>query len=496
MGDQGNVRKLTIVGEGPFARVQAAAPHSVEAEQALLGAVMLDNRLLEELEKLRPDHFYVPLHAAVFEAVDHLVNQRGVEANPISVKERLKGSSFDAEKDLFPHLKDLFENAGLAGDVKALFEVIHTTYLQRQLVGLSEGMRTEALKAVTPERTSEIVSQVGDELHRLAETGKRNTQHTMRESLRAMFESAGRAKSMGGGLTGVGTGLVDLDRLLGGLQRSDLIILGARPSMGKTSLLLNIAQHAAQRRLQGGHGGAAVGFFSLEMSHEQLAQRMSAGVAKLDSQRIASGHLTDQDLNALARTAGELADLPLHVDDGAALTIQEIRGRARQMKRRHGIGLLVVDYLQLITAPGRRNEQNRVQEVTEISQGLKQIARELDIPVLVASQLSRNVESRDNKRPQLSDLRESGSIEQDADVAAFLYRPEYYLARELGGGTDVNSGTDAERRKVIDLQDRLEKSRGLTELIIAKNRKGPIDTVKLLFKPETTTFTSFSAQGY
>ncbi len=468
--------------------------HSIPAEQALIGAVMVNNHLLDQVEKLRPEHFYIPLHAAVFEAMDHLVNQRGVEANPISIEARLKDTPFDAKRDLFPHLSSMFENAGMAGDVRALAEVIHNTYVQRQLVGLADSMRAEAVKASTPELTGEIVSQVGDELYRLAETGKRSTQRTMRESLRAMVDNAARAKSMGG-FTGVATGFADVDKLLGGLQRSDLIILGARPSMGKTSLILNIAHTAAQRLVDGQEGGAAVGFFSLEMSAEQLVQRMTASVAGISSQQIANGQLSDRDENRMAQAAGKLADLPLHIDDGVALSIQEMRARARQMKRQHGIGLIVIDYLQLATAPSKRAEQNRVQEVSDISQGLKQLARELDVPVLVASQLSRSLESRDNKRPQLSDLRESGSIEQDADVVWFLYRDEYYISRALGGASESDAATDADRRKILEMKDRLAKSKGIAELIVSKNRKGPTDAVRLLFEEKTTTFHSYGGKG-
>lgn len=497
VGTQGQFKTLKQVPLAPPLAASANThPHSVAAEQALLGALLINNRLIDDVERLRPEHFYVPLHAAVFEAIDHLINQRGVEASPISVDERLKNTAFDAKRDLFPHLASMFENASLASDVKALGEVVLNTYAQRQVMGLADGMRREAGGASTPERMNEILQQASDELYRLGETGKRNTRRSMRDSLRAMLDHAEHAKRMGGGLTGVTTGLVDVDQLLGGLQNSDLIILGGRPSMGKTGLLLNLAFNAAAAALKGLSGGTPVGFFSLEMSAEQLVQRMSASVAGINAQRIANGHLNDADFSRLAETAGGLSDLPLHIDDGAALSIQEIRARARQMKREHGIGLLCVDYLQLITAPGRRNDMNRVQEVSDISQGLKQIARELDIPVVAASQLSRNVESRDNKRPLLADLRDSGSIEQDADVVGFLYRDEYYTARQVGGATEETAGNDADRRRIMDLKDRLEKSKGLAELIIAKNRKGPTDTINLLFRAETTTFQSRRHQPY
>lgn len=496
VGSQGKARNDTMMAPRPLSVVPAPPPHNVAAEQAVLGAIMVRNALYDELGgMLRPEHFYVPLHAAVFGAIEHLINVSGLEANPISIDARLKGTTANDAGNLLPHLSSIFENAGLAGDIKSIAEVVQTTYVQRQLMGLGDSIKREAQAASTRESASLVVSQAGDELYRLSDSGTANAIRTAREGFNEMIVQAERAKSAGGGVIGVGTGFIDLDRLLGGLQRSDLIILGARPSMGKTSLLLNIALHAAQKKMAGDRTGAAVGMFSLEMSTPQLMQRVAASAAGVNSQHIANGHLSDTGFGRVVHAAGAMADLPLFIDDTAALSIQQMQARARQMKRKHNVGLIVVDYLQLMTASGRRNDHNRVQEVSEISQGLKQIARDLDVPVLVASQLSRNVESRDNKRPLLSDLRESGSIEQDADVVSFLYREEYYLSRALGGTTESDTSSDAERRKLADSKDRLERMRGITELIISKNRKGPTDTIRLFFQAETTTFQSFAAGG-
>jgi replicative DNA helicase len=491
VGEQGTVHALNAARAAPA----GLPPHSVAAEQAVIGAIMVRNALFDELEgTLRPEHFYVPLHGAAFEAIEHLINVRGVEANPISIDAQLKESSFGKQGNLFAHLTAMFESAALTGDIKSVAQVIQNTYIRRQLMGLADSMKRQAESAATQEATSLVVAQAGDELYRLQDTGTVNTTSTARVALREMLAQAQAAKAAGGGLTGVTTGFTDLDRLLGGLQKSDLIILGARPSMGKTSLLLNIAHHAAARMMAGETDGAAVAMFSLEMSRTQLMQRIAAAAAGINSQQIANGQMSDANFNTLVGAAGEMANLPLLIDDGAGLTVQQVHVRARQMKRKHGIGLVVVDYLQLMRAPSRRNDQNRVQEVSEISQGLKQMARELDVPVLVASQLSRYVETRDNKRPLLSDLRESGSIEQDADVVAFLYRDEYYISRELGGASETDAATDADRRKVSELKDRLSKMRGLAELIVSKNRKGPTDTVRLLFQAETTCFHNFAEQ--
>lgn len=478
-----------MVAAAPSTALTVQVPHSVPAEQALLGALMVNNRLYDDLQgTLLAEHFYVPLHAAVFEAVEKLIN-RGREANPITLREGLKNTPYDAEGALFPHLTSMFENAGLGSDVRSLAEVIHTAYLQRQLMGLSDSLRQQAGTASEATSVREVLDAVSGELFRLAETGNATTTvRGLRDSLREVIERAEAAKRDGSGLTGVATNFADLDNLLGGLQRSDLIILAARPSMGKTAISINIAQNVATKLMRGEPGGAAVGVFSLEMGADQITQRMLSSAANVSANQIASGHLNDADFGRLVAAAGEMAELPLYIDDTPGLSINAMRARARRMKRQYGIGLLIVDYLQLMSGSARSSD-NRVQEVSEISQGLKHIARELNIPVIALSQLSRAVESRDNKRPQLSDLRESGSIEQDADLVWFLYREEYYLSRQMGAGDALDGD-----KKMLEMKDRLEKVRGVTELIISKNRKGPTDTIRLLFHPQTTTFHSFSGR--
>lgn len=469
------------------------APHSSQAEQALLGAIMVNNRFYDELNgTLRPEHFYVPMHGAVFEAIDSIINERGGEANPITISQRLQGTPYDAEKALFPHLTSMFENAALTGDAKSLADVIITTFRQRQLMGLAENLHVQACTASKPEEVEAMLESVGSEVFRLSEIGGQGSRRDMRENLLAVIRQADAAKRSGTGITGVASGLIDLDRLLSGFQNSDFIVLGARPSMGKTSLLLNIAQSVAGRCLKGEANAVPVGVFSLEMSAEQLTQRLVANTANVNAHQISNGQLNDTDMGRVMHAANLLHTLPLHIDDTPGLTINAIRSRAREMKRRHGVGIIIVDYLQLMLAPVR-GDYNRVQEISQISRGLKMVARELDVPVLAASQLSRQVESRDNKRPLLSDLRESGSIEQDADVVLMLYRPEYYLKAALGAADDT-VGSDGDRKRVAEMRAQLEAARGLTEVIVAKNRKGPTDVVKLLFDGATTTFRSLSGR--
>ncbi|MBI1309188.1 MAG: replicative DNA helicase [Proteobacteria bacterium] len=463
------------------------APHSVAAEQALLGLLMVNNRQLDDLQgSLLAEHFYVPLHAAIFEAIEKLINSRGREANPITLREALRGTPYDDEQTLLSHLTQMFENAGLGQDVKSLAEVIHTTYLQRQLMGLGDSLRQQATTAHRHEEAHQVLEVISGELFRLAETGRGSTTvRGLRDPLIEVITRAEEARKQGSGVTGVSTGFIDIDNLLGGLHKSDLVILAARPSMGKTSLAVNFAQNAATRMLTGGANGAAVGLFSMEMSADQLAARMLASAAGISSHQLTNGHLSDADFRRLSEAAGQLAELPLYIDDTPQLTVNAMRARARRMKRQYGIGLLVVDYLQLMQGSRAGNDSNRVQEISEISQGLKTIARELNIPVIALSQLSRAVESRDNKRPQLSDLRESGSIEQDADLVMFIYREEYYLSRQLGADDSMDE-------KTMKMKEKLEQVRGKTELLISKNRKGPTGTVTLLFHPETTTFHNYA----
>lgn len=463
------------------------APHSVAAEQALLGAIMVNNRLYDDLQgTLVAGHFYVPLHASIFEAIEKIIN-RGREANPITLREMLRGTPYDDDAQLFPQLTAMFENAGLTTEVKGLAEVIQTSYMQRQLMVLGRSLSTQAASAHRQDEVVTVLDGVSGELFRLAETGtSSNTTKGLREPLLEVIAQAERAHKDGSGITGVSTGFTDVDGMLGGLHKSDLIILAARPSMGKTSLAVNIAQNTARKMLRGEPNGAAVGVFSLEMSADQLAARILSSAAGVSTTQLANGQMSREQFERLVPAASELAELPMYIDDTPQLTVNALRARARQMKRQYGIGLIVVDYLQLMHAPGKGD--NRVQEVSEISQGLKTVARELNVPVIALSQLSRAVESRDNKRPQLSDLRESGSIEQDADLVLFLYREEYYLQRQLGAEESMDEKTQ-------QMRDKLETVRGKTELLISKNRKGSTGVVTLMFHGETTTFHNL-AQGY
>lgn len=490
----GEASRVVPLKAGGLPRSVEKAPHSVQAEQALIGAIMLNNRVYDELEGcLQSDHFYVPLYGEVFRAAEEIINHRGVEANPINIAERLKASQFNADKSLFPQLTQIFETASFSGDARSLANVILTTFRQRQLMGLAVSVHGEAVSATTPEKVEELLDAAGAELFRLAEVGGNSAvSYDLRVYMRGVLSDAMEARENGGGLTGISSGFVDLDKILGGFQRSDLIVIGARPSMGKTSLVLNMAQSIVAGYQKGHPNTGPVAIFSLEMSGKQLGTRLVARAANVSSQQVSSGSLSDAEFQRVALALNELANMPLYIDETAALTLTGLRARARNLKRKHGIGLIIVDYLQLMSSP-IKGDHSRVQEISMISKGLKHLARELDVPVIAVSQLSRSVESRDNKRPQLSDLRESGSIEQDADVVLMLYRNDYYLSRALGTGDEA--ATDADRRKLADMKDQLERCRGITELLVSKNRKGPTDTVKLFFDERTTTFRNYAPFG-
>jgi len=458
----------------------AVEPHSIEAEQALLGAIMLDNNLLDEVDAiLRPHQFYVPFHEQIFETIQHLVG-KGWEASPLTLRDSLrKRETFDSDGELIDHLTKLAENASLSRDISALAEIIQNHHQQRHLLGVARQLGAEAAKQLTPEDTEELIAETEAALFEVGESGGRrdevNWDAGLEETILDIFDGHDGDRK----LLGSTSGIEQLDNVTGGFRRSDLIVLAGRPSMGKTALVMNWAFSAAQAMRNGEEGGAGVGIFSLEMSREQLMLRFVAGASELDGDRMSRGQLNDAELAKLEAKTRQLKGLNIVIDDTPALHINTLRSRARRMVRKHNIGVIVVDYIQLMQGTRRNGDSNRVQEISEISRGLKSIARELDVPVIALSQLSRAVESRDNKRPQLSDLREGGSIEQDADVVMFIYREEYYKEKQFGPRNQWTEEQKALMRKI----------QGQAELSISKNRKGATANVALRFYPGATRFT-------
>jgi replicative DNA helicase len=480
-------------------------PHNVEAEAALLGALMIDNRLAEDIQlKLRPDHFFEPLHARVYEQILKLID-RNMIASPVTLR-----PLFDADEEMKElggpsYLAQLTGSGAAIIGARDFANQIYELALLRALIGVGREMVENALDTSEDVDPKGQIEAAESALYRVAEEGGgEGTVKSFGEATRLAVQMAEKALNSGGGLSGTTTGLENLNAKTGGLHHSDLVILAGRPGMGKTSLATNIAFNAAQRLvrdLEDGiaaekSAGAAVAFFSLEMSADQLATRILAENSGISSENLRMGKISQQDFRNLARAAAELENLPLYIDDTAGLTIAALRTRARRLKRQRGIGLVVVDYLQLLQGSGKAGgDQNRVQEISEISRGLKTLAKELNVPVLALSQLSRAVEQREDKRPQLSDLRESGSIEQDADMVWFVYREEYYVAsrepkRPIEG--DDSKVHDAHAEWMRDM----ERVYGMAELIIGKQRHGATGKVKMKFESKITRFSDWIDDAY
>jgi replicative DNA helicase len=464
-----------------------AAPHNIEAEQQLLGAILTDNDLYDRAASIiRAEHFHDPVHARIWEVASARI-QKNTLASPVTLRTFLEEDEGLRALGGPTYLVNLAGAAVAAYAVRDYAQMIHDLALRRELMKLGREV-TAAASDMTGEREpDEQIVEAEAKLYGLAEQGR--SESGFQSFLAAVTQAvnvANAAYQRDGGLAGVSTGLVDLDRKLGGLHRSDLLILAGRPSMGKTSLATNIAFSVARAYRRGempdGRAGAVdggvVGFFSLEMSAEQLAARILSEASEVPSEQIRRGDMTEGEFRRFVEAAKALERCPLYIDDTPALPISQLAARARRLKRTYGLDLLVVDYLQLVRPATARD--SRVNEVSEITQGLKAIAKELDIPVLALSQLSRQVESREDKRPQLSDLRESGSIEQDADVVMFVFREEYYKEREKPG--------DHQLEKMAEWQAAMETLGGKAEIIIGKQRHGPIGTVELSFEGRFTRF--------
>ena len=462
-------------------------PHSIEAEQQLLGAILTNNDLFDRIAQiLRAEHFYDPVHARIFETAAARIAKNNL-ASPVTLKAFLEDDAGLAELGGPAYLMRLAGAAISSFAVRDYAEMIYDLAIRRELIDVGNEIAAKAARVDVQSEPKEQIVEAEQKLYALAEQGQ--TEQGFQSFLTAVTDAvkvANAAYQREGGLAGVSTGLIDMDKKLGGLHRSDLLILAGRPSMGKTSLATNVAFNIARAYKKGitasGEEGAVdggvVGFFSLEMSAEQLASRILSEVAEIPSNQIRRGDFTESEFRRIVDAAKELEAAPLFIDDTPALPISQLAARARRLKRTHGLDALFVDYLQLVRGTGR--SENRVNEISEITMGLKAIAKELDIPVVALSQLSRQVENREDKRPQLSDLRESGSIEQDADVVMFVFREEYYKEREKPG--------DHELDKMAIWQDEMERLHGKAEVVIGKQRHGPIGTVELSFEGQFTRF--------
>jgi len=481
-------------------------PQNVEAEAALLGALMIDNRLVEDVQlKLRPDHFFEPLHGRIYESILRMTDANRV-ANPVTLKPMFDGDEAMKEVGGPAYLAQLTGSGAAIIGARDFAAQIYDLALLRALVGVGRDLVEGALDTSEEIAPLEQIEKAETELYKVAEEGgAEGKAKTFGEASKLALEMAERALNSGGHLSGFTTGLDSLNTKIGGLHKSDLTIVAGRPGMGKSALATNMAVAAAQRFLRDAEdgiapeksAGAPVVLFSLEMSADQLATRILAEQSGITSENLRTGRITQHEFRDLARAAAELQSLPLYIDDTPGLTIAALRTRARRLKRQKGIGLVVVDYLQLLQGTGKGND-NRVQEISEISRGLKQLAKELDVPVIGLSQLSRQVEQREEKRPQLSDLRESGSIEQDADIVLFIYREDYYVKGvEVEMPTPDEAATNPERRqKYEDWDAKYQAVKGKAEIIVAKQRHGSTGIVRVRFDGRTTKFSDAVDEGY
>lgn len=441
--------------------IDRVPPQNIEAEQCVLGAMLIEkSAIAKATELLRPEDFYKEIHKIIFSCILELAS-RNEAVDIITLVETLKRKEKLEEVGGLTYLSFLANAVPTAANLEYHAKIVSEKGVLRQLIQVATNIAAMGYEG------SEYLETIVDKAEKsILEISSRNTGgdfEPINKILMAAFNRITKLQADGGAITGVPTGFKDLDQMTAGLQPSDLILVAARPSMGKTALVLNIAQHVAIREKKN------VAFFSLEMSKEQLVQRMLCSEAPIDSQKLRIGALEDKDWIRLIDAADRLNASNIFIDDTAGITVAQMRGKARRLKAEHGLDLIIIDYLQLMQGSGGsgRNE-NRQQEISEISRSLKAIARELSVPVIALSQLSRGVESRQIKRPMLSDLRESGSLEQDADIVAFLYREDYY--------------------------DKETENKDITEIIVAKHRNGPVDTVNLLFQKKYTKFVNITTQ--
>jgi len=477
-----------------------ALPANLEAEAAFLGAALIDNRVIEEhAGNLRPQHFFEPLHQRIYERILQLLD-RNATVTPVTLKPYFEADEALKELGGITYLARLTADAQGLLAPRELAAQIYDLALLRELIAVGRNLVTEAMDTSADVAPMEQIEQAEAALYAVAEgaTEGREAQ-TFVQTTRTALGMIEKALLSGGHISGKTTGLTSLNEKVGGLHDSDLIIVAGRPGMGKSSLATNIAFNAADRLrrdladgiAQDQSVGAAVALFNLEMSADQLATRILAEQSGISSEALRMGKISRDDFQQLAYASQRLAELPLYIDDTPALSIAGIRARARRLKRRYGIGLIIVDYLQLLQGSGRGSNDNRVNEISEISRGLKTLAKELSVPVIALSQLSRAVEQREDKRPMLSDLRESGSIEQDADMVWFIYREDYYVAAKEPKRPSENDDAKTHEQHSAWAAE-MERVYGLAELIVAKQRHGATGKVRLRFEPRITKFSDLA----
>ena len=453
-------------------------PSNIEAEQALIGSILVNNDIIDEISNIvNHKNFYDPLHSKIYNLIENL-HSKGMIANPITLKNSFENDAALSEIGGTEYLVKLTRFSSSVKQSIDYAKIVHEKFVKRELVQISETLSDEAVDETIDKTGENIIQDTEKSLFDLAERGTfRQSFLKFNQALDQTIEMATNAMKSDHGIVGVPTGLNDLDERLGGLHRSDLVIIAGRPSMGKTALATNIGYYAAKKILDD-NKKSSIAFFSLEMSSEQLSTRILSEQSRIKSNDIRRGKVTEEEFNRLIETSRNIHDLPLYIDETPAITISTLSNRARRIKRLFGLDLIIVDYIQLMTTSSKRYD-GRVQEISEITQGLKALAKELSVPVLALSQLSRAVEQRDDRKPQLSDLRDSGSIEQDADVVMFVFREEYYLERkEPKLGTIDHGEWQAKMNEII----------GSADIIIGKQRHGPTGNIQVEFEGIYTKF--------
>jgi len=481
VSDQNTKLKNILTKSKP--NISRDIPVNIGAEQSLLGAIISNNLALEKVEDfLEAKHFSSKINSIIFDTLKKLITNNQV-ADLNTIKVFLENNDDFLANGNMRYLLEIAENSVSIINAKQYGELIYDLYLRRELIDVGTDLVNKSYTDFQDEDSNSIIEKVELDLFNLTNDGeKQKGPKIFNDILSDTLEYAEKAFKKSSDVAVLKTALSDLDKKIGGLHKSDLVIIAGRPSMGKTAFATNIASNICMDKLNLKKKNNVL-FFSLEMSSEQLATRLLSEMSKIPSEKIRTGNISKMDFENLLKNSEKIKNLSLFIDDSPALTLSAIRSRSRRLKRKDGLDLIIIDYLQLINSESRNSNDNRVKEISEITRGLKAIAKEFNIPVIALSQLSRKVEDREEKRPQLADLRESGSIEQDADLVLFLYREEYYLAR-----TEPPEGTE----KHIAWTDKMEKIHNIAEVIVAKNRHGPISRIKLHFNSSNTKFSDLA----
>ena len=486
------IENITQIADQPKDEIKRRELFNIEAEQVILGTIILNNEYLNRVSDfLKSEHFYDNAHQKIYLKIFDLVETKNLVANQVTLKQFFENDEILVASGGVSYLAEIIARSSAIIDILDYGKIIYDLHLKRKLVVIGQDIVNNAYKIDDEKLANRQIEEAESELFNLSNQGTSDSGfQNIKSSLKNTIDDIIVARKRDSHISGVSTQLVDLDNILGGLQNSDLLILAGRPSMGKTALAITLAVNACEalnKGIENEEEKKAVGFFSLEMSSEQLTSRILSLKTTISSTDFRSGSISEDRFEAIVKAAGDIEKMPFFIDDTPALSIAAVRTRTRRLIRKHNLGVLFVDYLQLLRGSSKASEANRVQEISEITQGLKAIAKEFNIPVIALSQLSRGVEQREDKRPQLSDLRESGSIEQDADVVMFIFREAYYEERKRPDEEDAE--------KFQSWKTKMQQINNKSEVIIAKQRNGPVGSVTLYFDKDFARFSNMSFEN-